>query len=159
MSLQYASNAEGGFARTAPRPWTGRPLRLQAPPSAEFAPTHAQEFVDAVASIENIQLDYTIASLAWVDGWLDQWTDGGSDPMAETIVVAGCYVGECLVRDGGCRWADFDEKSQAVLGFPFGIVSPSGALWNPIGKAFKRVDNGDEDNVAYFAHVVTTQKD
>jgi hypothetical protein len=34
---------------------------------------------------------------------------------------------------------------------------PNGSTWNPIGKAFKLLENGQEDSVAYFYHVATQE--
>lgn len=138
--------------------WQGRTLKLHHPPDAEHAPAHAQVFVDTVREVDMIDLDYSIDSLKFLDAFGDDLgREVGSDEMAETFFTAGCYLGEVLVRNLDCRWVDFDEKARNVLGMPFGVQAPGGALWNPIGKVFKLVDNGLEDSVSYFASVVAAQ--
>lgn len=69
----------------------------------------------------------------------------------------GCYVGEVLVRNTGYEWVATPPE-VARYTFPLTIYRASTAAHaNPIGKAFKRVDNGDTDCVAYFYSVFSAQ--
>lgn len=82
-------------------PWSGRGLRLPAPPTAEVA----QRAVDAERNISGVELDYSPASLIRVDEVLDSFREPGSVSVAvavavsvavavaETILAFGCYVG------------------------------------------------------------------
>ncbi|HEV7184363.1 MAG: hypothetical protein ACHP7F_06175 [Actinomycetales bacterium] len=137
--------------------WAGRGLRLPAPPDAAHAPELAAWFVDGVQKLWEIRLDYSVESLEWVDSKLGSFSSEGSDVVAETIFAAGCYVGEVLVRQHAYSWTDFDEKVSGMFGFPVGVVGPDGNHSNPIGKAFKRVNNGPLDDLRYFVHMVTSQ--
>lgn len=83
--------------------WTGRPLRLPAPPRAEHAAELAQWAVDAARSVSGVELDYSPGSLSLVDGILEEFREPGSDAVAETIFVFGCYVGEVLVRNASYK--------------------------------------------------------
>jgi len=38
------------------------------------------------------------------------------------------------------------------------VKIPSGTLANPIGKAFKRVDLGETENLPYFYHVMVSAR-
>lgn len=133
--------------------WTGRGLRLPAPPDPEHAAELAQRAVDAARNVSGVELDYSPGSLSLVDGILDEFREPGSDAVAETIFVFGCYLGEVLVRNAGYEWVDTPPE-VARYTFPLTIYRASTAAHaNPIGKAFKRVDNGDTDSVAYFYSV------
>ncbi|GAB09481.1 hypothetical protein GOARA_040_00060 [Gordonia araii NBRC 100433] len=131
-------------------PWTGRPLRLQYPPAPEHGADHAALFVTKVRDIEDVQLDYSDASLNWIDGWLGDWSEPGSDRVAESVFAAGCYFGEVLVRNHGYRWT-IDENVHGGL---MAVTGPRGNVANPIGKAFKRVDNGETDSLSYLLTVL-----
>jgi hypothetical protein len=77
--------------------------------------------------------------------------------VGETVFLFGCYVGEVLVRQQGAKWVMPDEKA-AKIGFSMmGVQMPWGGFWNPIGKAIKLLENGNEDSVAYFYVVATTR--
>lgn len=130
--------------------FSGRGLRLQHPPEADFAAAHAQTFVDAVQNIDGIILDYTVESLAAVDGVLSNFEEPGSDAVAETVLTAGFYVGEVMVRQYGYRWTTKPEDVPLWSPFDLLLAGPTGNYSNPLGKAFKRVENGPEDSVAYF---------
>ncbi|WP_301546854.1 hypothetical protein [Gordonia sp. X0973] len=102
-----------------------------------------------MSNIDGVNLDYSDASLEWVDGKLDHWRPEGSDVMAETVFVAGCYIGEVFVRNHGYRWVLTDVYGAMPV-----VEGPNGNFANPIGKAFKRVDNGEGDDLPYFLSVI-----
>jgi hypothetical protein len=82
-----------------------------------------------------------------------------SDEIAETLFGFGCYVGEVFVRHAGGKWRNAAETAMAELaGFPLVIELGEKSLCNPIGKVFKRLQNGEEDNLPYFYQVFTTPK-
>lgn len=133
--------------------WSGRGLRLPAPPTAEHAAQLAQRAVDAERNISGVELDYSPASLVRVDEVLDSFREPGSDAVAETIFVFGCYVGEVFVRHADYEWVD-NSPETARYTFPLTVYRAAAKTHaNPIGKAFKRVDNGAVDSVAYFYQV------
>lgn len=136
-------------------PWSGRGLRLPAPPTAELA----QRAVDAERNISGVELDYSPASLIRVDEVLDSFREPGSDAVAETIFAFGCYVGEVLARHAGYEWVD-NSPGAARYTFPLTVYRAAAKTHaNPIGKAFKRVDNGDVDSVVYFYQVFAAGTD
>jgi hypothetical protein len=122
-------------------------------PSVENMPALAEVCVDTVERVDGRRLDYSVASLELIDGILGGFhEDGsGSDPLAETAFVFGAYVGEVMVRRNGGRWA----APPPELGGHFIVKLPNGNHANPIGKAFKRVDNGPVDSIVYFHQVMT----
>ena len=77
------------------------------------------------------------------------------------VFCFGCYFGEVFVRHHGAAWklpADTSlpeelkrENNMMVVEFP------NGNVWNPIGKSFKMLENGEVDSVAYSYHVAIKQ--
>ncbi|MFK0403570.1 hypothetical protein ACIQTT_14650 [Microbacterium sp. NPDC090225] len=156
-----ASRGQAPAAATAPRgpAFSGRGLRLQHPPEAEFAAAHAQTFADAVQNIDGITLDYSVQSLRTVDGVLGNFEEPGSDAVAETVLAAGFYVGEVMVRQHGHRWVKTPEDVPLWAPFDLLVVGPKGNYSNPLSKAFKRVENGPEDSVAHFVIAMVAAAD
>ncbi|SUA02982.1 Uncharacterised protein [Mycolicibacterium fortuitum] len=137
--------------------WTGRSLRLPAPPTAEHAAELAQRAVDAAFNVDGIELDYSPSSLERVDVILEGFREPGSDAVAETVFVFGCYIGEVLVRNAGYEWVDTPTELARNLG-PLTVRRTATTTHaSPIWKAFKRVDNGDTDSVTYFYQVFAGQ--
>lgn len=132
-------------------PYSGRPLRLPAPPTVENMPALAQACSISVRANTGHDLSFTVESAQDVDGYLGEIRDqeGGSDYLAELVFTFGAYLGELLVRHAGGRWV---EPPAELGGWP-GVALPNGTFADPIGKAFKRVDNGPEDNVRSFVDV------
>ena len=136
-------------------------LRLQYPPSPENAARLAQIAVDTVKKIDRIDLDYSPASLSKVDSILETFHREGLDQsqIGETVFSLGCYVGEVLVRNNGGTWKLPKDSFLAKLvrrGENIMVVDlPNGTTCNPIGKAFKFLENGRTDSVAYFYQVFT----
>lgn len=123
--------------------------RLPYPPEPEHAADLAEEFAKTVQELEQVQLDWSVDSLQWVDGLLDSFGEPGSDRTAETVLMAGRYVGETLVRNHSYTWG-VPPPAVADGMFPLVVIAPDGVA-NPIGKAFKLVENGPEDSVHFFA--------
>lgn len=131
----------------------GRELNLPAPLAVESAPALAQWFVDVFADEDDVQLDYSVRSLEDVDSILAHFEERGSERTAEVTACAGFYAGEVLVRHHGFRWTvsdDFPDLDVPDV-LKFAIIGPSGSALSIVNKAFKRVENGDEDSLAFFA--------
>lgn len=136
-------------------------LRLQFPPTPEYAAKHAQLAVEAARNVDCITLDYTPQSLREIDRIVNGFHSAGLgvDHVGETVFAFGCYVGEVLVRREQGVWkmpADtalpagtFDANSMMV------VELPSGTVWNPLGKTFKLLENGLEDSLVYFYQIAT----
>lgn len=137
--------------------WTGRPLRLRFAPDAAHAAEHAAGIVAAARQLDGVELDYSPASLEHVDQIVENMRqDGvGSDEVAETLWGFGCYVGEVFVRNVGAEWIDTPEELLGMFSFPIVVRCADGQLTNPIGKVFKRIDNGEEDYLPFFYGVFT----
>lgn len=88
---------------------------------------------------------YDAPSVEWLDGFIERQRvreDVGPEFVEKLVSVLGSYLGECIIRSYGGRWAlsdhgwgiEFDEKNAA---FPF-------------AKVRKQFANGKEDGVYSF---------
>ena len=131
-------------------------LQLKYEPTIENAPQFGSDVVASTKEITGADLDYSVASLAAVDEILEGFRRDKlrSDQIAETLFSFGCYVGEVFVRQMGAAWRSAtDTKMAGMSGFPLVIQTGPDSFCNPIGKVFKRVDNGIEDSLPYFYQV------
>jgi hypothetical protein len=133
-------------------------LKLQYPPTPEFAQKHAETAVSAVKNIEHVSLDYSPESLKIIDGVIQGFRRDGvkEDQVAETLFSFGCYAGEVLVRNQKGIWANPKDVMPANIAqhFPFMVVKlANGHIWSPISKAFSEMENGQEDSLEYLYQV------
>ena len=137
-------------------------LQLEYPPTPEGAPLHAQMAVDAARNISQIDLDYTPESLPRVDQIIDGLRRDGASPeqVGESLFAFGCYVGEVFVRHHNGKWRVAAETAMRdISGFPLVMEVAVGKYCNPIGKVFKRLMNGDVDNLEIFYQTFTKVED
>lgn len=141
-------------------PMPTRPLNMQYSPLPENGYNFAQQYVDAVKTNENKTLDYSVESLQFVDQFLQRFSDEGLtvNDFAETIFVAGAYVGEVMVRNNNGRWIKQEDANlpAGITMMPIVVQLPNGAISDPIAKAFKRFHYGAGDEIRYFYQVSTT---
>ncbi|MDT0409652.1 MULTISPECIES: DUF6278 family protein [Streptomyces] len=132
-------------------------FRLKYAPEPVNASLFAADIVRAAAEIDGVELDGTPGSLDRVDAVLERLRAEGvtTESVAATLFGFGCYTGEVLVRHGGGAWRAVTEEERAVFGWPLVVALPGGGVCNPIGKAFKRLENGPEDSLGYFYQVFT----
>jgi hypothetical protein len=136
-------------------------LQLEHPPTPEGAPLHAQMAVDAARNISQLDLDYTPQSLAKVDQIIDGLRHDGASPqqVGESLFAFGCYVGEVFVRHANGQWRLAAETAMKdISGFPLVVELAPAKFCNPIGKVFKRLMDGNVDNLEYF-YVAFTRTD
>lgn len=133
-------------------------LRPKFPPALEHMPDHAAHVVEVVRNVEGIELDYSVESLEAVDGALGGFHESGDDAgeMRETLFSFGAYIGEVMCHHGGGQWIVLEEDNP--LG-PWPVVDLGGQIANPVGKAFKRVRHGKEDDIPYFYSVFVNRPD
>lgn len=136
-------------------------LRLKYPPEPEYAADLAGVIIGTAKRVSKLDLDYSPESLQLVDDQLTQFENEGvtSGEIAETLFYFGCYVGEVFVRNLGARWVRTAESGMAKLTpWPMVLAMSNGDYWNPIGKVFKRVDEGEAESVAYLYEVASAGK-
>ncbi|MFI0895158.1 hypothetical protein [Streptomyces sp. NPDC020983] len=124
--------------------------------AVEPCPRLAARLVETVRERSGLGLDYSAGSLALVDRMVDGLRQGRRQAadLAPTLRALGAYTGEVLVRATGAVWVEFDADQQAIFGQPFGIRTPDGRLWNPLGKTVKRYENGPQDSLRLFCLAV-----
>lgn len=137
-----AGSTEGGTAEQ----------RLPYPPVAGNAARFAQGVVATARQVDGVQLDYSVASLEEVDRILGTYHDDGLDAaqVAGTVFAFGCYLGEVLVRHAGGTWQDLDPRAGQQLGAAIGVRMPDGSVADPVGQAFRRVEDGPGNSLPWF---------
>lgn len=107
-------------------------------------------------AVSEVDLDYSVASLAQVDEVIEGIRSDGPpvEAVAETLFGFGAYAGEVLVRHADAQWVDFDDSARQVFGHAFDVATTAGQLRNPLGKAFARYVNGAEASLYYFCRTV-----
>jgi hypothetical protein len=130
-------------------------LGLRYPATPENALEHAQLAVEASREEFGDDLDYSPGSLEALDAEIDSLREEGftAEDVAETLFVMGCYLGEVLLRSLRGRWVATPQSPLAGLSpWPMVVALPGGTVWDPIGKAYKRLELGDSEYLpAYFA--------
>ncbi len=126
-------------------------------PTPENAPAIAETAVPWVLKTYGVQLDYSVFSLKQVDGILDDLRQTEKfETLQPLLFSVGCYVGEVFVRHGGAKWRNSAELGMTgVATSPIVVEMPDGRGCNPVGKVYKRFQNGPDDNIAWFYHVMT----
>ena len=130
-------------------------LQLRFPASPENAAAHARLAVQVAREEYEQTLDYSPGSLEHVDQQIEGLREEGLDgeDVAELLFVLGCYLGEVMVRHLRGRWAATPLSSlRAISPWPMVVVLEDGSTWDPIGKAYKRLELGDSEYLpAYYA--------
>lgn len=143
-------------------PMPTRGLNLQFTPTPDNGQRFAEQFVGAVKKNDNIELDYSIDTLNYVDKFLQRFSDEGLtvNDFAETIFVAGSYVGQIMINNNKGIWIRQEEAKlpDGINMMPIVVKLPNGNIADPIAKAFKRFHYGDIENVEYFYQVFTVDK-
>lgn len=127
------------------------------PPATVLGPRLAAGVVAMARGRAGIRLDYFPRSLMLVDRIIDSMRRAGAPGTEARRVLLGfgAYTGQVLVRAAAASWVDFGADQRAMFGQPFGIATPDGRVWNPLGKAIKRYENGPEDSLSLFCLSVT----
>jgi hypothetical protein len=129
-------------------------------PTAENAHLHADFIVKVAKNLSGANLDYSPESLEQVDEIVEGFRQEGqsSQSISGTLFFFGCYVGEVLVRNAGGVWRNSQETPmKSLAGSPIVVELPDGTICNPVGKVFKRLENGREDYLPYFYRVCTAR--
>jgi hypothetical protein len=143
-------------------PMPTRGLNLQFTPAPENGHKFAQQFVDAVKNNDKIELNYSIGTLEFVDKFLQRFSDEGLtvDDFAETIFVAGAYIGEVMIKNNDGIWLKQEDANlpNGVTMTPIVVKLSNGNITDPIAKAFKRFHYGEIDSIIYFYHLFAKGK-
>ncbi|HYV93881.1 MAG TPA: hypothetical protein VE978_19040 [Chitinophagales bacterium] len=147
----------GGEKDNGPTPT--RALNLQFSVTPENGERFAMLFQEAVQKNDNTELNYSVDTLDFVDNFLQRFKDEGLtvNDFAETIFVAGCYVGQVMINNNNGQWIQQEDAGlpTGITMMPLVVKLGEGRVADPITKAFKRFHNGEIDSVRYFYHVFT----
>lgn len=117
------------------------------------------------------RLDFTLASLGFVDDFLEKMRKRNldDDSYVKLVLRCGAYVGEVILRnakDTTYHWLDYQaalrvNRDLADFGESLGTVA---VLWDsdssltfPLGKVMKFLENGPEDSVQFFAKAMLSK--
>jgi hypothetical protein len=129
-------------------------LELRYPATPDNALDHAQLAVE-VAWESGFELDFSPSSLETADAEIEALREEAhtGEDVAEALFVLGCYLGEVMARALGGRWVATARSPLAgVSPWPMVVMLRDGSAWDPIGKAYKRLELGDSEYLpAYFA--------
>ncbi len=143
-------------------PMPTRNLNLQFTPTPNNGLNFALQFRHVVKENDAIDLDFSVESLKFIDLFLQRFKDEGLtvNDFAETIFIAGCYVGQVIVENCKAEWIQQDEANlpNGITMMPIVIKLQNGTITDPIAKAFKRFYNGNEDNISFYFQVFTEEK-
>lgn len=131
-----------------------RPLRLQLTPVPQHMPALASQFVDVVRNNDRFHLDYSPATVEFVDRFLQRFSDAGisNNDFAETIFVAGAYLGQIMVLHRQAQWIstrqmepDMRQKLMPVV-----LQLPNGSITDPITQVFRRYSMGKKESLQEY---------
>jgi hypothetical protein len=127
------------------------------PEAAAFC---AHTAVRITRNITGVELDYSPESLKRVDELIEGFRAEGhtAESMYETIYMFGCYFGEVIIRNDGGQWKLASETGFSKLASEedyLVVEMPNKMVWNPIGKAFKLLQNGLDDSLVFFYQALT----
>ncbi|MBY8877563.1 hypothetical protein [Actinacidiphila acidipaludis] len=125
-------------------------------PAATSPARLAADIVAVVREGSGIRLDYTLGSLASVDRVIGNIRR--EQPPIEAVLPAlqgfGAYAGQVLVLATSATWVVFDADQRDTFGQAFGLRTPDGQVWNPLGRAVQRYENGPQDSLRAFCLTV-----
>jgi len=121
-------------------------------PAATSPARLAADIVAVVREGSGIRLDYSLAGLASVDRIIGNIRR--ERPPIEAVLPAlrcfGAYAGQVLVLAATATWVVLDDEQRDAFGQPFGLRTPDGRMWNPLGRAVQRYENGPRDSLRQF---------
>ncbi|GAV15057.1 hypothetical protein PBN151_5036 [Paenibacillus sp. NAIST15-1] len=118
---------------------------------------HHTKLAIQIAEKTGHTLDFSSESIHRVEDILDNYANdyASHDDMVKPLdrevwsiaAIWGIYVGEIMRIELGeaCRWEEVDGGYLLIA---------HGAQANPIGKAYKRIVNGPEDNIVSFYDII-----
>jgi hypothetical protein len=127
----------------------------------ELMEAYSLDAVDYARRTFGIELDFSAESVRQIEqiaaqlynsrpkGIAKLFRKGPSQDTVETFAkMFGAYIGEVYRRNYGGEWFAHEEMQTYAVG------SPDDCMF-PVGKVYKRLTNGDEDNLWYFYQVFT----
>lgn len=123
--------------------------------AVEYAAKFKRNFDFSEKSIEQVEEVCTLLYNAIPRSFLKKWFRKA--PSEETILqmskMLGGYVGEVMIKYYGGNWdiENFMNEGNTI------VLNIGEIKIFPVGKVYKRLKNGPEDNVAHFYHHISQQ--
>lgn len=131
-------------------------LQLQFPLTVEHAPDHARVCVEGAKRIDDVDLDYTVESLEYIDMVIESWRDESArvEDVATVLFTLGCYLGEVFVQQADGKWVAPPNPEEET--FPLLVELEGGITCRPIEQVFKRFEEPEAGDYLpdYFEEVV-----
>lgn len=118
------------------------------PNLGKVADAYAADCVSFLAANLSVHLDYSAASVAAVEQCLEVFhaqkaAAPGEQHIQQFSKMFGSYLGETYRRLYGGEWGVDGDRQPAFR-------TPSGLVCYPWTRAYRRITNGYEDNVAHW---------
>jgi len=126
-------------------------------PSPETAATIGAMVIPFVEQNYGVTLDYAVASLERIDVIVDDLRrDQSFEAVQPLLFSLGCYVGEVFVRHARASWRTPEELGmQALASSPIVVRLPDGRGCNPVGRVYRRFQDGAAESLAHFYRAST----
>lgn len=126
----------------------------------EFVEKYSEALVKQ-CKLVNINLDYSVKSIALLDGFLEDVSSStlfnDERHLQRAMATFGSYLGETVRKLHGGRWGNSEED-----GMYLDVCEHKGShirIW-PLSRIKKRLLNGKEDSIkAYYQAVVDSLKE
>ena len=131
-------------------------LSLRYPLTPEKGVNFALDAAEQAHKEFGLVLNFSPQSLQIADDLIDRARNANTprESIAEYLFGLGCYLGQVMVKNAGCAWVDsHGSELQAHTDFPIVLRLRDGTHAQPISKAFKRFNNGEEDSLVDFYNV------
>ena len=122
------------------------------------------EWITKAFSADNFKLDYTIDSFIEIDRFFNKHSKDGklikggrlTSNLGLIVFSLGSYLGETIIKTvPGSEWItdDNDPKGEMTAS----IKLPNGIEMWPMQRIMKRYQNGNEDAVYTYGHMITKE--
>lgn len=117
-------------------------IRLDIAPHLTTVKAYADDAVKNAKRVYDVDLDYSVQSLMFIDSLLKEWKKEGApvDKVTKSLYSLGSYAGEVLLGVVAGRWVmpDASRDFGAIDEMPFLQVHlADGGIWRPINLVFE----------------------
>ncbi len=127
--------------------WKPNARRISAQERAMIAEWH-RTFLSTSRSAFGKDYDGSVDSLRDVDATISSaWGERKPQAMQTVVCTFGAYLGDIIARETGGKWTMFDGMPMVVIPGP----NDERMHANVFSKVWKRIMNGEEDSLWYYA--------
>ena len=146
-------------ARAPTTPRTGGYLRLDIALDHRSVAGYAEDTIRNMQRVYQIEMDWSLESLAHIDRVLGEWHAGGApmEKVNKSLYSMGSYAGQVLLRLATGRWVDpsDDEKQVEELDNMFLMVElEDGRTWHPIALCIAALNEGPQHSLLRSARAL-----